>query len=611
MKDAVQNENEARCLIELAAEGDAEALRAVVEQHRTIVYATCLRVLRNAADAEDATQATFIVFLKKCRKLKRGTVLAGWLYRTAALVSREFVRSSARRKRREAEAGTMNGSVNQQTEEVWNDLQPELDEALMRLSQKHRDVVVLRYLQGKSTGETASLLGMSASAVSTCLARAIDQLRGRFRRRGILLSAAVLSATLAQHASAASIPASLGSSVLTVAANGAVATAVSTNVSLMVQGALAKMAWTKLQLVGLVSMIVAALAGLGLSAFNLTPRQIDALDFTEEQTARANDIMVAHRAEYLALEKKHTITIRDNEDLVQFEIAAFAQELDELKARFWQQFDQVCTERQKRVARRYLAIKNLFPFGEHTVAVEISFDGQQYTVQRKTQVSAVDQSVQAESGPTLDPRWKRFWGERKDGSDDIDLIQLVLGTVRMRLEAAEDAITFVGDKPVLSDNFVETLDLQPDKVQRVNKVLQRIRKEYLAVEKKHIDGINAAEDRDGAQRFEVRPFHRQRNNLEQKLWDELGEVLDARQVRVAQNARDLGAVKNAIFDWGNATYSITITKNAIGDNPDKYGYFYEIEVSIDGGFWGPNGNFSEGSKQLADKYSRLISHQAR
>ncbi len=58
-----------------------------------MVYNTCLRILGNSADAEDAAQATFVVFLKKAKHLKHGTKLAGWLYRTAKFVSREHLRA--------------------------------------------------------------------------------------------------------------------------------------------------------------------------------------------------------------------------------------------------------------------------------------------------------------------------------------------------------------------------------------------------------------------------------------------------------------------------------------------------------------------------------------
>ena len=101
MNVAEQQEKRDAALTRWAAQGDTEAVREIVETHKAMVYGTCYRILGNAADAEDATQATFIVFLKKCAQLKRGTVLGGWLYRTAGLVSREATRSAGRRKHRE------------------------------------------------------------------------------------------------------------------------------------------------------------------------------------------------------------------------------------------------------------------------------------------------------------------------------------------------------------------------------------------------------------------------------------------------------------------------------------------------------------------------------
>jgi RNA polymerase sigma factor (sigma-70 family) len=246
METTPQNQFNDASLLEAAVAGDTAAFTKIVEQHQAMVFRTCLRVLRNEADAQDATQATFIILHQKCQKLKQGTVLGGWLYRTAELVCREFIRSAGRRKRREEETMTMNETNPNNEADLWDGVQPQLDLALTALAPKYRDVVVLRYLEGKSTQETASAMGMSSSVVTTRLARAVDQLRAWFHRRGVAITGAALSLLLVQNASAAAIPPALGPSILGAVGAGttagaSAAAASSANTGLMVKAGLAKL----------------------------------------------------------------------------------------------------------------------------------------------------------------------------------------------------------------------------------------------------------------------------------------------------------------------------------------------------------------------------------
>ena len=58
---------------------DAEAFAELVARHRDMVYATCSRVLANAADAEDSTQECFLRLARHAASIR--TSVAGWLCR--------------------------------------------------------------------------------------------------------------------------------------------------------------------------------------------------------------------------------------------------------------------------------------------------------------------------------------------------------------------------------------------------------------------------------------------------------------------------------------------------------------------------------------------------
>ena len=249
MEITLDTESSEARLLEALRNGDSAAFAKIVELHQGMVYRTCLRILGSDADAQDAAQATFIILHQKCRELKPGIILGGWLYRTADLVCREFVRSATRRKLREEKSMLMNETtttttplMNENTpqDELWLALQPELDAALTALMPKYRDVVVLRFLEGKSTREAAEMMGISTSVVTTRVSRAMDHLRAWFQRRGVAMTAVGVTGLLAQNASAAVVPVALAPSILSATSTGG-AVACSANTTLMVKGGLAKL----------------------------------------------------------------------------------------------------------------------------------------------------------------------------------------------------------------------------------------------------------------------------------------------------------------------------------------------------------------------------------
>ena len=77
---------------------DEEAFAALLVRHGPLVRGVCRQVLRDAHEADDAFQATFLVLARKARSIRQGQCLAAWLYRVAYHIAVQAVASLARRR---------------------------------------------------------------------------------------------------------------------------------------------------------------------------------------------------------------------------------------------------------------------------------------------------------------------------------------------------------------------------------------------------------------------------------------------------------------------------------------------------------------------------------
>src|SRR4051812_19257430 len=121
---------------------DTAALAALVGRHGPMVWGVCRRVLRHQHDAEDAFQATFLVLVRKAVSVVPRELVANWLYGVAHQTALKARATAATRKGRERQVADMpEPAVTEQ--DPGRDLRPLLDEALSRLPDKYRAVVVL------------------------------------------------------------------------------------------------------------------------------------------------------------------------------------------------------------------------------------------------------------------------------------------------------------------------------------------------------------------------------------------------------------------------------------------------------------------------------------
>ena len=157
----------------------------VAEELLDDVYGYLLYLTKNWAVAEDLTGETFEAAFKKWRRFDpgRGTPRA-WLLAIARSTALDWFRADARRRKREERAGAMERSGELTT--FGEGFSAELAASLQWLSAGEREVLALRVVLDLDGEETARLLGISVTAVSTRLSRALSKLEERMRDHDVV-----------------------------------------------------------------------------------------------------------------------------------------------------------------------------------------------------------------------------------------------------------------------------------------------------------------------------------------------------------------------------------------------------------------------------------------
>jgi uncharacterized protein (TIGR03435 family) len=237
----MQELDDSSLLREYAERASEAAFATLVARHIDKVYSVALRHAGNPAQAEEITQAVFVILAKKAGRLHRGVILSGWLYQAARLTAVTFLRSEIRRARREQEA-YMQRLLNENEPDLWRQIAPLLDAGMARLNEKDRHAIVLRFFDGKSMSEVGVVLGANEDAAKKRVGRALEKLRKFFTKRGVSSTTALIAGAISTQSIQAA-PAALAKSITLIAVTKGVAASASTLT--LIKGALKIMAWTK------------------------------------------------------------------------------------------------------------------------------------------------------------------------------------------------------------------------------------------------------------------------------------------------------------------------------------------------------------------------------
>jgi RNA polymerase sigma-70 factor (ECF subfamily) len=174
-------------LLEAARAGDAESLEALVLRYQPRVFRFGLKMCRDREDAGDIVQETLLTMARSLRDFRGDATLSTWLY----AIARSFCLKKRRRSMfapardeslDELDArrhGLAEPAPDPERAAFGREVQAALAAAIDALDDGHREVLLLRDVEGLSAPEVAAVTGLSVEAVKSRLHRARLAVRRR------------------------------------------------------------------------------------------------------------------------------------------------------------------------------------------------------------------------------------------------------------------------------------------------------------------------------------------------------------------------------------------------------------------------------------------------
>jgi RNA polymerase sigma factor RpoE len=176
-------------LVQRARKGDLAAYDDLVRRYQERIYATVYHMTSNHEDANDLAQESFIKAFQALRSFKGDSSFFTWVYRIAVNKTINFLKQRKNRTLLSLDDVDFNAEhdpdlvalVSQKTPRRdlnLTELQEKLNEAMQKLSEDHRLVIVLHDIQGLSHDEISKIMDCNIGTVRSRLFYARQQMQG-------------------------------------------------------------------------------------------------------------------------------------------------------------------------------------------------------------------------------------------------------------------------------------------------------------------------------------------------------------------------------------------------------------------------------------------------
>ena len=179
---AVPRANDDTPLVIRAIERDQEAFGELYDRHAVRVYRHIYYMVGNAAEAEDLTAQTFLRAWEAIPRYQvRGAPFVSWLLRIAHNMGVSYLRS--KRESSQLHDGIVDDKMRRDPESAYQQTAEEelVREAIMKLRDEQRQVIILRFIEDLDYREVAEIIGKSVAAIRVIQHRALNALRKQMK----------------------------------------------------------------------------------------------------------------------------------------------------------------------------------------------------------------------------------------------------------------------------------------------------------------------------------------------------------------------------------------------------------------------------------------------
>ncbi|WP_226536315.1 sigma-70 family RNA polymerase sigma factor [Fictibacillus halophilus] len=164
-----------------------EALICLMKQYGEEIKRLIYTYVKNWPQAEDLTQDVFVTLYTKMDTFRGDSAIRSWIYSIAINKSKDYLKSWHYRKLQLTEKlkGESSSEKNAVEFQVISDTEDHiLYQAVMQLSLKYREVILLHYYKEFSIRETCEFLSVNEGTVKTRLSRAKKLLKEQYMKLG-------------------------------------------------------------------------------------------------------------------------------------------------------------------------------------------------------------------------------------------------------------------------------------------------------------------------------------------------------------------------------------------------------------------------------------------
>ena len=170
-------------LVARARRGEAAAYEELVRMHQAVAFRVALVNAGDRADAEEAVQDAFVKAYRALGRFRDGAPFRPWLLKIVANEARNRRRSAGRRAgltlRVAGTAASGDAAPSPEAAALTGERRGELLDAIGRLDDRDRDILVHRFLLELDEQETAEALGIRRGTVKSRTSRALERLRAQ------------------------------------------------------------------------------------------------------------------------------------------------------------------------------------------------------------------------------------------------------------------------------------------------------------------------------------------------------------------------------------------------------------------------------------------------